>query len=90
MIFTLTILATVGANFVGFALSYDDRMGRDSAIECVNENGVVRAYTSFTNVIDGYSSPRIEVCSNVSLSDVPTILLLSFQSREESNHHQTS
>lgn len=59
---------------MGFALSFDDRMGRDSVIECVNERGDIRAYTSFTNVVDGFSSPRIEVYSNVPLSDFPSLL----------------
>lgn len=50
------------ASYVAFALSYDDVMNRDSVIECVNDGGVVRAYSSFTNVENNdYSSPRIDV-----------------------------
>lgn len=44
------------------ALSYDDRMGRDSVIECVNENGIVNAYTSWTVTGNNqWSSPRDEL-----------------------------
>jgi hypothetical protein len=41
------------AGFIAMALSDDAFMGDDSAIECVNEGGVVKAYTSFTRAIPG-------------------------------------
>lgn len=59
-------------------------MGRDSVIERVNENGVVEAYISFTNVIDGFTSPRIEVCFNLSLSGNVRMKIY-----KESNYLQT-
>ncbi|CRK94859.1 CLUMA_CG008351, isoform A [Clunio marinus] len=49
-----------GMSYVAFALSHDNRMGRDSVIECVRENDVVRAYTSFTIVEPSlFASQRI-------------------------------
>ena len=50
------------ANYVGLALSYDQNMGRDSVIECVRQSSTVSAFTSFTNVVGEYSSPRNQVC----------------------------
>lgn len=53
----------VGANYVALALSHDDRMGSDSVMECVLENGIVRAYTSWT---DGrLESPRTGIDQNI-------------------------
>lgn len=49
------------ANYVALALSYDQIMDRDSVIECVRQGQTVSAYTSFTNRVGGFSSPRIQV-----------------------------
>lgn len=50
------------AAFIALALSDDAYMGDDSAMECVNENGVVKAYTSFTRAIPGnYGARRSEI-----------------------------
>lgn len=46
---------------MAFALSYDDKMGRDSAIECVHERGTVNAFSSFTSIDPNFASPRDEV-----------------------------
>lgn len=35
--------------YVAVALSEDDKMGDDSVMECVPENGQIRAYASWTN-----------------------------------------
>lgn len=42
---------------MSFAFSHDYQMARSSVIECVNDRGTVRAFTSFTTDDD---SPRIE------------------------------
>lgn len=42
-----------GAKWIGMSLSNDDRMGDDSVIECVNENGEVKVYSSWTQINDG-------------------------------------
>jgi DOMON domain len=58
-VFTIEIKNALGqARYVAFALSYDTFMGNDSVIECVNDAGRVRAYTSFTT---RDNSPRIQV-----------------------------
>lgn len=43
--------------YIATALSMDDRMGQDSVMECVPENGVVRTYGSWT-AARPYSSTR--------------------------------
>lgn len=46
------------------ALSDDDLMGRDSAIECVNEDDKVNAYTSLTRAVpNDYGASRSDVVS---------------------------
>lgn len=44
--------------YVALGLSHDDRMGEDSVMECVNDGGTVRAYTSYNN-------PRINTRNGV-------------------------
>lgn len=44
--------------YVATALSMDDRMGDDSVMECVPENGVIRTYASWTTARP-YSSGRM-------------------------------
>jgi hypothetical protein len=52
------------AGYVALALSDDDKMGRDSVVECVSEAGSVKAYTSWTIVANGkYDSPRTGIVS---------------------------
>lgn len=47
------------AGYVALGLSNDDKMGRDSVVECVKESGTVKAYTSMTVVGGGkFDSPR--------------------------------
>lgn len=36
--------------YVAVGLSYDDKMGDDSVIECVPESGTVKAFSSWTRV----------------------------------------
>lgn len=38
-----------GVGYVSLALSRDHLMGEDSVMECIQEDGVVRAYTSWNN-----------------------------------------
>jgi len=46
--FEFEMRSAVGAGYVAMGLSSDDRMGGDSVVECVNNNGVIEAYASFT------------------------------------------
>lgn len=47
------------AGYVALGLSDDDKMGKDSVVECVNESGSVKAYTSWTVVSNGkFDAPR--------------------------------
>lgn len=55
--------------YVALALSEDDQMGRDSVVECVNEQGAVKAYTSWTIKENGkFDSPRTGVVSVQTIS----------------------
>lgn len=38
-----------GVNYVAVGLSRDERMGEDSVMECVVEQGAIRAFTSYNN-----------------------------------------
>lgn len=50
------------AGYIALGLSFDSKMGDDSAIECVNENGVIRAYASLTRAIpQNYGARRGDV-----------------------------
>jgi hypothetical protein len=50
------------AAFIAMALSDDEFMGGDSAIECVNEGEVVKAFTSITRAIPGdYGARRSDI-----------------------------
>jgi hypothetical protein len=41
-------------------------MGNDSVVECVNENGVVKAHTSFTKAIpNNYGARRSDIVSRI-------------------------
>lgn len=40
---------TENAAYIAVGLSQDDKMGDDSVVECVYENGRINAYTSWTN-----------------------------------------
>lgn len=52
------------------ALSDDEKMGDDSAIECVNENGIVKAFASYTTAIpNNYGARRSEVVRQSMLFD---------------------
>lgn len=52
------------AGYVALGLSDDDKMGKDSVVECVNESGSVKAYTSMTVVANGkFDSPRTGIVS---------------------------
>jgi hypothetical protein len=56
------------AAYIALALSEDNLMGNDSAIECVNENGIVKAYTSFTRAIpNNYGARRSDIVSFISM-----------------------
>jgi hypothetical protein len=47
----------------------DDKMGRDSVVECVKESGTIKAYTSWTIVGPGkYDSPRTGIVSSMTFS----------------------
>lgn len=52
------------AGYVALGLSDDDKMGRDSVVECLVEAGTVRAYSSMTLVAGGkFDSPRTGIVS---------------------------
>lgn len=51
-----------GAAYIAMALSDDRHMGSDSVIECTNENGIINAYTSWTEGTSG--SPRTNIVSS--------------------------
>lgn len=47
------------ASYVALGLSDDNKMGKDSVIECVNEAGSIKAYASWTEVALGkFDAPR--------------------------------
>lgn len=74
------------ARYVAIALSYDQKMGRDAVIECVNDAGRVRTYSSVTSVMGQvYSSPRTAVCRYENIQ----FYLPQASSSTESNHYQT-
>ncbi|XP_058125486.1 putative ferric-chelate reductase 1 homolog isoform X1 [Anopheles ziemanni] len=50
--------------YVAFGLSNDAKMGDDSVLECVPEQGTVNAYASWTNV-GPYGSTRVGVPQNI-------------------------
>lgn len=61
------------AGYVALGLSEDDKMGRDSVIECVTESGAVKAYTSMTVVANGkFDSPRTGIVRFSSFSEFPS------------------
>lgn len=52
------------AGYVALGLSDDDKMGRDSVVECLSESGSIKAYTSMTVVGNGkFDSPRTGIVS---------------------------
>jgi hypothetical protein len=56
--------SSCGAGFIAMALSDDNKMGSDSAIECVNDEENVGAYTSVTRAIpNNYGARRIDIVS---------------------------
>lgn len=50
--------------YIALGLSSDRKMGEDSVMECVPENGIVRAYTSYTS-ISPYSSSRSDISQSI-------------------------
>jgi hypothetical protein len=53
------------AGYVAVGLSEDDKMGRDSVVECVSQAGSVKAYTSWTVVANGkFDAPRTGIVSD--------------------------
>lgn len=52
------------AAYVALGLSDDDKMGRDSVVECISESGSVKAYMSWTVVANGkFDAPRTGIVS---------------------------
>lgn len=52
------------AGYVAVGLSDDDKMGRDSVVECVSQSGSVKAFTSWTVAGAGkYDAPRTGIVS---------------------------
>lgn len=52
------------ASFISLALSHDHKMGFDSAIECVNDYGQVKVFTSLTRAIpNNFGARRSEIVS---------------------------
>lgn len=49
--------------YVAVALSNDNKMGDDSAMECVPEGGRVRTYSSWTSSQPNYGASRQDVVS---------------------------
>lgn len=62
--FELKTAPNSNAVYVAIALSNDRKMGEDSVMECVQENGVINAYTSFTSITP-YASNRTGVNQNI-------------------------
>lgn len=57
-------------------LSVDDRMGSDSAIECVKKNDEVEAFISVTRAVpNNYGARRSEIVSGLVLAN----LLIKFK-----------
>lgn len=54
--------------YVAVALSMDDQMGDDSVMECVPEQGTVKAYTSWTTGMPNYGATRDQVVSEMIFS----------------------
>lgn len=50
--------------YVAVALSTDSSMGDDSVMECIPENGNIKAYTSWTSPGPNYGATRDGVVSN--------------------------
>lgn len=48
---------------MALGLSEDDKMGDDLVIECVNQNGRVNMYSSYTSGAPNYGVTRIGVVS---------------------------
>lgn len=56
--------STRSAAYVAVGLSDDDKMGKDSVIECINEAGSVKAFSSMTIAAGGkYDAPRSGIVS---------------------------
>ncbi|KAG5675626.1 hypothetical protein PVAND_005515 [Polypedilum vanderplanki] len=54
------------AAYIATGLSTDDKMGDDSVVECVNESGSIKAYTSWTTVGGGkFDSSRNGIAQNI-------------------------
>jgi len=53
------------AAYIALGISDDEKMGKDAVVECVNEAGSVRAYTSATVVGSGkFDAPRTGISQN--------------------------
>lgn len=53
------------AGYVALGLSDDEKMGKDSVVECLSEAGTIKAYTSWTVVADGkFDAPRTGIPQN--------------------------
>lgn len=54
------------AGYVALGLSDDDKMGRDSVVECISQSGSVKAFTSWTVVANGkFDAPRTGVSQSI-------------------------
>lgn len=68
------------AGYVALGLSDDDKMGRDSVVECVSQSGSVKAYTSMTVAGAGkYDSPRTGIVSQF-ITHPKSLILKRFHS----------
>lgn len=57
----MNLITVKSVAFIALALSDDGKMGGDSAIECVNEQGVIKPYASLTFVNGSYGAVRENV-----------------------------
>ncbi|CRL00019.1 CLUMA_CG013306, isoform A [Clunio marinus] len=63
--YIIEMRSTKSAAYVALGLSDDEKMGKDSVVECVNESGSVKAYTSWTIVSNGkFDAPRTGIPQN--------------------------
>lgn len=57
-----------GVRYVSFGLSRDDRMGEDSVLECIVEDGSIRAYSSWNHPRSNTRDQVVGSMENISIS----------------------
>lgn len=65
--------------YIAVGLSTDDKMGKDSVMECVPEGGAINVYSSYTTSGSGnYGAPRTNVVSINRLRIISIVLIYLF------------